>query len=143
VNGFIGGAFGKGLNDNVTASYEWLIDDYNLGDDIFIFCFSRGAYTARSLPGSLRSMGCLRAAHHSGSNSSTSPTNGRTTGTFWQLQRANSLGELKDATVEEMWLVKYSQPINIKVVAVGVNGADRMRVAERVALKKIHRQRRF
>jgi len=30
------------------------------------------------------------------------------------------LGELKDATVEEIWLLKYSLPINIKVVAVWV-----------------------
>ena len=38
--------------------------------------------------------------------------------TVWQLQRASALGELMDASVEEQWLLKYSQPINIKVVAV-------------------------
>ena len=31
---------------------------------------------------------------------------------------ASALGELVDASVEEQWLLKYSQPINIKVVAV-------------------------
>src|SRR5437868_13561936 len=48
VNGFWGGTFGKGLSANVTEAYEWLIDHYDPGDEIHIFGFSRGAYTARS-----------------------------------------------------------------------------------------------
>lgn len=51
VNGFLGGMFGKGLDRNITDAYEWLIDQYNPSDEIFIFGFSRGAYTARSLAG--------------------------------------------------------------------------------------------
>ena len=46
-----GGALGYGLDGVVIDSYEWLIDHYEEGDDIFIFGFSRGAYTARSLAG--------------------------------------------------------------------------------------------
>src|SRR4051812_43293723 len=61
VNGFIGGAFGKGLNENVTEAYEWLIDTYSPGDEIFIFGFSRGAYTARSLAGLIAKHGLLKA----------------------------------------------------------------------------------
>jgi hypothetical protein len=37
-----GGALGYGLDDVVIDSYEWLIDHYEAGDDIFIFGFSRG-----------------------------------------------------------------------------------------------------
>jgi len=43
--------FGYGLNDEIIRAYEWLIDHYNVGDELFIFGFSRGAYTARSLSG--------------------------------------------------------------------------------------------
>jgi uncharacterized protein (DUF2235 family) len=43
VNGFLGGVFGKGLDDNIRLAYEWLVENYNDGDEIFIFGFSRGA----------------------------------------------------------------------------------------------------
>ena len=49
VNGVLGGMFGKGLDENIRLAYEWLIENYNDGDEIFIFGFSRGAFTARSL----------------------------------------------------------------------------------------------
>jgi uncharacterized protein (DUF2235 family) len=32
-----GGVFGSGLGKNLKDAYEWLIDNYNPGDDIFIF----------------------------------------------------------------------------------------------------------
>src|SRR5215472_13674496 len=47
VNGFLGGAVGKGLSQNIMDAYEWLIEQYNLDDEVFIFGFSRGAFTAR------------------------------------------------------------------------------------------------
>jgi uncharacterized protein (DUF2235 family) len=53
VNGVIGGSTGKGLDANIRRAYEWLIENYSDGDEIFIFGFSRGAYTARSLAGVL------------------------------------------------------------------------------------------
>jgi uncharacterized protein (DUF2235 family) len=43
VNGFLGGVFGKGLDGNITDAYQWLINNYEVEDDIFIFGFSRGA----------------------------------------------------------------------------------------------------
>jgi len=46
-----GGMFGYGLDQVVIDAYEWLIDHYEDGDEIFIFGFSRGAYSARSLAG--------------------------------------------------------------------------------------------
>jgi uncharacterized protein (DUF2235 family) len=46
VNGFLGGIFGQGLDDNIRLAYEWLVENYNDGDEIFIFGFSRGAFTA-------------------------------------------------------------------------------------------------
>lgn len=61
VYGFLGGLFGKGLDQDITDAYQWLIEQYNLGDDIFIFGFSRGAYTARSLAGFIAKCGLLKA----------------------------------------------------------------------------------
>ena len=46
-----GGMFGAGIDTAITSGYEWLMENYAAGDEIFIFGFSRGAYTARSLSG--------------------------------------------------------------------------------------------
>ena len=48
---FLGGGFGVGINTNVIDAYKWIMENYAPGDDIFIFGFSRGAYTTRSLSG--------------------------------------------------------------------------------------------
>ena len=47
---------GYGLDDNVLAAYTFLINNYEEGDDIYLFGFSRGAYTVRmrSIPEFLR-----------------------------------------------------------------------------------------
>ncbi len=55
-----GGVFGFGLDENIRHAYEWLIENYEEGDEIFIFGFSRGAFTARSLCGLLSDCGLLR-----------------------------------------------------------------------------------
>lgn len=52
-----GGAMGWGLIENIEDAYRALIFCYEPGDEIHIFGFSRGAYTARSLAGLLRSCG--------------------------------------------------------------------------------------
>lgn len=46
-----GGAFGVGLSQNVCDAYHFLANAYEPGDAIYVFGFSRGAYTARSLCG--------------------------------------------------------------------------------------------
>jgi hypothetical protein len=51
VDRIIGGAFGRGLAENVKDGYRFLANNYERGDEIYIFGFSRGAYTARSLAG--------------------------------------------------------------------------------------------
>lgn len=48
-----GGAFGKGLHRNVLEAYKFLTLNYRPDDEIFIFGFSRGAFTARSFSGLL------------------------------------------------------------------------------------------
>ncbi|WAC58017.1 DUF2235 domain-containing protein [Gordonia sp. SL306] len=55
-----GGALGWGLSKNLKTGYEELVDNYEPGDEIFLFGFSRGAYTARSLAGFIRNVGILK-----------------------------------------------------------------------------------
>ena len=53
----IDGALGDGLEKNVQSAYKWLGDSYRPNDKIFIFGFSRGAYTARYLAGMITTVG--------------------------------------------------------------------------------------
>lgn len=46
-----GGFSGAGLDANVIDGYRFLGNNYQPGDEIYLFGFSRGAYTARSLAG--------------------------------------------------------------------------------------------
>jgi uncharacterized protein (DUF2235 family) len=55
-----GGAFGYGISRNIKDGYLWLSEQYEEGDDVYMFGFSRGAYTARSLVGLIRKCGIPR-----------------------------------------------------------------------------------
>ena len=55
----LGGAFGLGLLEKVVDAYRHLVFLYEPGDEVYVFGFSRGAYTARSLVGFLRSSGIV------------------------------------------------------------------------------------
>lgn len=56
---FSGGALGLGLSDNILRAYTFLAQHYDHGDEIYIFGFSRGSYTARSLVGCLAAVGLV------------------------------------------------------------------------------------
>ncbi|MCX7004763.1 MAG: DUF2235 domain-containing protein [bacterium] len=55
-----GGGFGFGISDNIKEGYKCLVSNYEKGDEVFIFGFSRGAYSARSLAGLIRNVGILK-----------------------------------------------------------------------------------
>lgn len=69
-----GGAFGVGLVENILEGYAWLVNHYRPtpegepkraggiedGDEIYLFGFSRGAFTARSLAGLVNRCGIVR-----------------------------------------------------------------------------------
>ncbi|MBY0563503.1 MAG: DUF2235 domain-containing protein [Hyphomonadaceae bacterium] len=57
------GMTGADLDDNLLDAYLFLNLNYEPGDQIYLFGFSRGAYTVRSLVGLLRKCGVLRRAH--------------------------------------------------------------------------------
>lgn len=64
------GGTGAGVDENIRSAYMFIAQNYIPGDEIFLFGFSRGAYTARSLVGWInacgilerRSLGCLPQA---------------------------------------------------------------------------------
>jgi len=55
----LGHITGYGLDDNILAAYEFLVRNYEDGDNIFLFGFSRGAYTVRALAGFIHKVGLL------------------------------------------------------------------------------------
>lgn len=58
----LGGAFGYGLKRNVLDLYTFLCRNYQAGDHIYCFGFSRGAFTARVLAGLICDQGVVQAA---------------------------------------------------------------------------------
>ncbi len=57
------GMTGADLDDNLLEAYLFLNLNYEPGDALYLFGFSRGAYTVRSLAGLLRKCGILRRSH--------------------------------------------------------------------------------
>jgi uncharacterized protein (DUF2235 family) len=56
----LGGAIGLGLKKIVLDCYGFVVDDYEAGDEIYLFGFSRGAYAARALAGLIGASGVAR-----------------------------------------------------------------------------------
>jgi len=113
-----GGMFGYGLNDEIIRAYEWLIDNYNAGDELFIFGFSRGAYTARSLSGLVAKCGLIATgAPLSVRQLYDRYRRGGVAATIRELLEAQKTGN-KDFTLEEHWMLKYSLVIDIDFLGV-------------------------
>ena len=55
----LGLATGYGLDNNVLSAYRFLINNYEDGDAIYLFGFSRGAYAVRMLAGLIHKVGLL------------------------------------------------------------------------------------
>ncbi len=55
----LGLATGYGLDDSILRAYGFLVDHYEDGDELFLFGFSRGAYTVRALAGLIHKVGLL------------------------------------------------------------------------------------
>ncbi|WP_454106296.1 phospholipase effector Tle1 domain-containing protein [Marinobacter sp. MBR-105] len=46
---FSGGVTGKGIDKNIMDCYRFIVHNYDEGDALYLFGFSRGAYTVRSV----------------------------------------------------------------------------------------------
>lgn len=55
-----GGAFGVGIMKNIQDGYRFIVQNFNPGDEVFLFGFSRGAYTVRCLAGLMNNCGILK-----------------------------------------------------------------------------------
>jgi uncharacterized protein (DUF2235 family) len=110
-----GGITGYGIDDATIEPYTWLIQNFDDGDEIFIFGFSRGAYTARSLSGLICKCGVLKLG---------APLSIEQLYARYHIYDATTIRTLiadglpKNPSIEEQWLVKYSRPTKIKLVGV-------------------------
>jgi uncharacterized protein (DUF2235 family) len=108
-----GGAEGYGIDHEITDAYAWLTERFEPGDDIFIFGFSRGAYTARSLSGLISKCGVLKAG---------APLSLEQLYARYQRRGEKTINELihgsEPADLEGRWIVKYCEPTRIKMVGV-------------------------
>jgi uncharacterized protein (DUF2235 family) len=118
VNGFLGGVFGQGLDENIRLAYEWLVENYNDGDEIFVFGFSRGAFTARALAGLIAIQGVLKAGSPIGVTELFDRYKKGNEESIWKLKEVQASGDTSKLTDQERWLLKYSQPADVKVVGV-------------------------
>ncbi len=104
VDKLLGGASGLGLDKNIQDGYRFLMHTYEPGDKIYVFGFSRGAYTVRSLAGFLRNSGLLHMDHSN------------------RFQEAFDLYRREDAPptskIAEDFRAAYSQEIEIEFVGV-------------------------
>jgi uncharacterized protein (DUF2235 family) len=63
ISRLFGLAFGYGFAQNIHDAYSFLMDHYQEGDQVYLFGFSRGAFTARALAGMIHSCGLLEPGH--------------------------------------------------------------------------------
>jgi hypothetical protein len=54
------GITGFGIRDHLISAYHFIATNYSTGDEIFLFGYSRGAYTARALGWFLTKLGVLK-----------------------------------------------------------------------------------
>jgi uncharacterized protein (DUF2235 family) len=118
VNGVMGGIFGKGLDENIRAAYEWLVENYNDGDEIFIFGFSRGAFTARAVAGLVAIEGILKAGSPIGVAELFDRYKKGNEESIWKLKEIEASEGSSKLTEQERWLLRYSKPADVKVIGV-------------------------
>ena len=92
----LGLATGYGLDDNVLSAYCFLVEHYAPGDKIYLFGFSRGAYTVRVLAGLIHKIGLI------------SPEQANLAGSglvaykqYSGTGRGNDIEDIKDVVIDE------------------------------------------
>jgi len=104
---FRGGALGWGLSRNVQDAYMFLVDNYDdPADEIFLFGFSRGAYTARSVAGLIRNSGLLKRQYAGKLDAA------------YELYRDRSDGSHPKSMEAELFRKSFSNEVRIKFIGV-------------------------
>ena len=132
-----GGVEGYGIDNEIIEAYTWLIQNFEDDDEIFIFGFSRGAYTARSLSGLISKCGILKLG---------APLSIEQLYARYRLYVAPTIRSLlteplpKNASIEEQWLTKYSCPTKIRFLGVW-DTVGSMGIPRGSAEAKVHKYR--
>jgi uncharacterized protein (DUF2235 family) len=106
VDHLAGALFGDGIDRNIQDCYAWLVDQYVAGDEIFLFGFSRGAYTARSLAGLIRKCGLL------------TPANAGMVGNAYDFYRDRSPSTAPSQPAAVQWRAQYSREVTVTFIGV-------------------------
>lgn len=111
-----GGVVGQGIEKNIRHAYQWLVEHYDEGDAIYVFGFSRGAFTARSLAGMIAKCGLLIPG---------SPMPVEQVYRRYENAEAKALYRLPKTVkniggllLEDRWIVQYSRPVRIAMIGV-------------------------
>jgi uncharacterized protein (DUF2235 family) len=102
----LGGAFGWGIKRKILDAYRFLIINYQPGDELFFFGFSRGAYTVRSTFGLIRNSGLLK------------PEFAHKLADAYALYRRRDSASHPDAVESELFRRSYSNEPRAKFIGV-------------------------
>lgn len=103
-----GGAFGLGLSNSVKRAYTFLAQMWDPGDEIYIFGFSRGSYTARSLVGFLGAVGLARRNR----------LDARALSLLWTQYRTHPADRLPTRSSEVLGLCEGTDAFRVKCLGV-------------------------
>lgn len=117
VAGVRGGGFGQGLGKNILQAYQWIVENYEQGDEIFIFGFSRGAFTARSVAGFIAKYGVLSAGSPLGIGQLYMRYQQDEKPTLYELDGLVVAGQVT-LTLEDEWIRQFCVHAHIKMVGV-------------------------
>lgn len=99
-----GGAFGWGIDKDILDAYRFLCFNYQASDQIYLFGFSRGAYTVRSLAGLIYNVGLLK------------PQYIRKTPDAYDLYRQRSQETSPSSPSAKILRQQYSQEVDITLL---------------------------
>ena len=109
-----GGTAGVGLLQNIREAYQWLVEHYDDGDAIYIFGFSRGAFTARSLAGMLSKCGLLVPGSPMSVGQIFDRYNSEDAKPIYRLSQ--DLSKYTKEEMEDKWVVEYSRRVPIRFI---------------------------
>ncbi|UAW99454.1 DUF2235 domain-containing protein [Halopseudomonas nanhaiensis] len=102
-----GGFSGKGLDEKIIDAYRFLGNNYHPGDEIYLFGFSRGAYTARSLAGLIDIAGVIHPS-----------CLGEQLDELQTIRRSNQTAQHKRAAIAAISGLRRHEPAPIKCIGV-------------------------
>ena len=101
-----GGVTGRGIEKNIRDLYQFLSASYEPDDEIYLFGFSRGAYTVRSLVGMIRNVGILTSSNTDKIDEA------------WALYRSRGQKDHPDAEGPKQFKEEFSHSANITFLGV-------------------------